>query len=446
LKYSVPCAFVGWYLLIRNEPWQSLYELEVVEPVLTQRQNIRSADTVEATNVSALHTNEVIMQPQIRSSVAIDEQDRIRLPAGIVNWELAPGIKREACTTDPRPGNKFQIPIRELIDKEDGWRWKIDATPGWKGKNWGNMKHFYADACKYSAIRVLWDEYGYVKKGECLEQVYQNHQDGKQLTTSIYGTYVDKGQFFRIVEASNQTSSELRDAIPLTKHFSTKGECKEFCEEESARLDKWLFKRVRSSHGYGVEFIGNEESCLRTCGKVKPSKLQAQALTDTMVTPSGHKFDVRSFMLVANVEPLIVFTGFEFARVCIESIHNKNPTPYPKFPNSTFNYFQQVCNIGITTQHPTFRQEEIDNYVVHLDKVIDDPELRRTVQHRLDAIDLGAAEVLKSMWKGKVGMFHLFCLDYLVDQTGKGRFRRAGIRHYSNDWYSDVKIYLSISQ
>ena len=174
----------------------------------------------------------------------------------------------------------------------------------------------------------------------------------------------------------------------------------------------------------GTRFSRNrvgKDSCLQTCTKAKPSKLQAQALADAMVAPSGHKFDVRSFLLVANVEPLIVFTGFEFARVCIESVHNQNPAPFPKFPNSTFNYFQQVCNIGITTQHPSFRQEEIDKYVVRLNEVIEDPDMRRRVQIKMDAIDLAAAEVLKPLWKGKVGMFHLFCLDYLVDNTGKGK-------------------------
>jgi hypothetical protein len=46
--------------------------------------------------------------------------------------------------------------------------------------------------------------------------------------------------------------------------------------------------------------------------------------------------------------------------------------------------------------------------------VIGDKEKLRRIEHNLDEVDLAVVELLKHRWSGKIGMFHVFALDYLV--------------------------------
>lgn len=134
---------------------QSFYDLVGVSSMAQPADQGRDV-TIEAPATSYVQSGDNIQILKSTFDHNYEEIDEIRLPAGIVNWDLAPGIEREACTTSPRPGNKFQGSIRELIDKVESWRWKIDATPGWKSKGWGNMKHFYQEQCGPCFLGRIW--------------------------------------------------------------------------------------------------------------------------------------------------------------------------------------------------------------------------------------------------------------------------------------------------
>jgi Tubulin-tyrosine ligase family len=323
------------------------------------------------------------------------------IPVGLFEWELPPNVTAEVCSTS---ASFLMVPKVRQLFPEGTFRKvsKYDIVDG-------------TDSCEDSAVRILWDEYAPEKKAHIREEVYTKHKSGQQLTATVYNSQIDKKTLFDLIKNSTDPEkSVLRNSIPETKGFETEEACHKFCQDQADanQLNKWIWKPVFGGKGEGISIEFDVESCKKGCLDQRGRPRQAQEFQEAMTTTHGHKFDVRSFMLVANVDPLIVFSGGEYAKTCAEPINATNPVPYKNATNATWNPFQHLCNACVSQNHPTF---SFGKFVSTLEDYIPDTDRRERLLKKMDDASLELAELLRPRWEGKLGHFHLFAIDYLID-------------------------------
>jgi Tubulin-tyrosine ligase family len=344
------------------------------------------------------------------------------IPKGLLEWNTFSftGLNKTLCTTQAK---WYPAPtLRKMFEHQQhyGWRFVIE-----KGET----------ACRNSLIRVLWDKKdtdveksnGTKSKGlddQIRREQTRQHRRGQQLTT-IMGGYIDKGALYELIQQGSE-ESVLTRAIPATRAFESRESCHAFCSDESKNLHNWLWKPRDANKGSGIRVVGdvksgdrgeNERSCHLYCDTKSGERAQAQALTPTMLLPDGRKFDVRSHILVASVDPLIVFSGAERVRICAEPLSKANPRPFlgilsaTTTPTTTFSPFQQVCNNAVGKKHPEWSLEKNTG---SLSRVIPDNAALLRIIDNMNAINIALVNLLSQRWTGDIGMFQVFGVDYLV--------------------------------
>ena len=261
-----------------------------------------------------------------------DDTDTITIPNPNSNNNNGLKMTKTICATSDRRNVYPVMPIKSMF------------TPYWNFVHEGTV-HGDPNACSKSLIRILTDQD--YKDGPKLIpaklQRLRNHQNGQQLTTSIIGGSVfDKATLYQMImnesdSSDSSTTTVLKSAIPKTRIFDTITACHEFCDTEWIQSDeRWIWKPKNAMGGDGIRLIGNEydgntktngngsdgghdasktglKSCHQYCHTAGLDNLQAQVLTKTMLTPPSEglrKFDIRSHIIVANVDdPLIVYAG-----------------------------------------------------------------------------------------------------------------------------------------
>lgn len=304
-------------------------------------------------------------------------------------------------------------------------------------------------ACMNSAIRVLWNDLlgGKKTKNTKMEQerILQQQHTGSQLTTSIVGTYISKSRLHTVIrqqataqDDGNGQIQMLQKALPLTRLLNSTARCRAFCfhEYNNNNIDtnnattiqyhpqqEWIWKPISSMQGSGIQLIqGSPKACLSHCHRAVRHKsmrgIQAQKLVPAMtLKDDGRKFDVRLHVVVANVHPLLVLVGAEKVRICVEPLHAMNATPSGRNTFlSLWNPFQHVCNTHIGEKHRQWNRSE---HVGPLTRAFPNAEQRQRIQNNLDALTRALVHVLRSSWQGKVGMFQVLGVDYLVDKAEK---------------------------
>lgn len=358
--------------------------------------------------------------------------DTNNLQAGLIHWK-SKQLKKTVCTTAP---NIYPAPtLRRIFQNIPEWKFVVD-----------NKKN--SRACASSMIRILWDDRG--NHPEQRQQI-ENHQKGKQLTTDLSGSFCSKSTLKQIIDREATTDSILREIFPETRFFSSIKECVAFCNDEND-LSKWIWKPKHSAKGKGITSVaeGGKDGCILKC-KESDGNISIQILKDTMLMgdESGRKFDLRAHLLVANLDPLIVYSGAERVSICAEPRNKKNPLKFPgSSKNSLFNPFQHVCNNAIGMKHPHW---SIKRNNAGIADAISNKQLRTKVQQEINSIlvELVNLFVKTQKWHGEIGQFILFGIDFLVEPNGKltllemnsqPGFKGAFDHRYPNPWYDILNI------
>ena len=319
------------------------------------------------------------------------------------------------------------------------------------------------NACKYSRVRIILERnvHGGTKYHSKLKiKLLSEHQEGRQLTGRILGgADVDKGSLITMIHNSSSSdisSSQLKllkNSIPTTYVFHSTESCERFCMNivewsNQQPQQHWIFKAKFLSEGQGIASIGSTvDDCCHYCINVGGDTLTAQSVLANPLTLSNsyhddnkrhkYKFDVRSFILVANVHPLFVYAGGEYVRICAEPMSPETTSTWK------WNKYQQVCNLGMTKtsqQSSLLYHEDPSKFVRPFveDSVIPDIKLREKLIKKIDQHNSALVELLyKERWtnpiwmddngyddqttagtnRNKVGMFQGFAADYLIADT-----------------------------
>jgi len=403
-----------------------------------------------------------VAQPQQQQQQSSPSKQGFGLPEGLLEWDLslsppvtAPGSRkftRTICTTS-RKGHIFPVPTIRAMFKEERNVWGGKSDGGAPKTAWVDVVEPSndPDACSSSRVRVLFDYGGetWIRRERILK-----HIPGHQLTSCFVGGEIDKAVLSDLIK---ERSSLLKGSMPATRVFDSIGSCRSFCDGEwnqsssagNRGRQEWIWKPKNSSKGKGIVLIGGGldvdlDSCRRHCDKTG-GNTQAQALTATMTMNDGRKFDVRSHILVASLEPLVIFAGAERIRICAEPM-DMNTNATSDSDNGLWKPFQQVCNQAVGKKHPAWTPS---GNTGPLRKAITDPAAHERIVRNMDGINRELVELLKHRWSGAgAGMFQVFAVDYLVDVDEKvwllewnkqPGFTRTGI-DWPNPWGDIFRI------
>ena len=222
-------------------------------------------------------------------------------------------------------------------------------------------------------------------------------------------------------------------------------QCEDFFKAaaEPENVEKiWIMKPGGSFHGRGITLHRGDDPALRAtygeCKKKLSDGLIVQAYVMNPALMSGHKFDLRTYLLVASTKPFLVFYHDGFARRSEKpfSISGSNLTdPLAHITNDArqsdenhFFGFHQLEKVLID-QHG-FPKD-------YMEKVFRPRAMRVTNFLFHTAIDRTGHKI-----EQRYGRFQFFALDWMIDNTGDSHLLEGNgdpsVKHYPDTGLTPV--------
>jgi len=200
---------------------------------------------------------------------------------------------------------------------------------------------------------------------------------------------------------------------PLQFNLQNTTDCRAFfraVEQDPQRV--WIRKPGNSQNGRGVSVLRGTSSSLkslRSCKKKIKDGLFMQAYVEQPLLLEGRKFDVRTYLLVASIDPVLVFYHDGFARLA--------ERPF------ALDSAESLADAKIHVTNAV--RQTSDRPFLGFDKLA----RRLTVEHGLpaDFLDVKfrprAREVSKMLvhaagTERRRGRFQVFAMDWLIDRRG----------------------------
>ena len=230
---------------------------------------------------------------------------------------------------------------------------------------------------------------------------------------------------------------------PKQFEIGKKEECvRFFSQDEEAEMTPYIIKPVEGSHGRGIEIFKNIKDLMKktkwnkTCvvipndvineARLESNKLYLrknyivqQYIVDSLLL-NGFKFDIRTWLLVASVNPLVLFYHEGFARVSLEKYGANYTSKMSHVTNAKgqeenknhFKTFAQVDEIlGANYMRTEFKKKakkgdkkNQTNYFINC-----------SIGHNYVALSQFHSKLNKVIYA--TGLYHLFACDWMIDRT-----------------------------
>jgi hypothetical protein len=213
--------------------------------------------------------------------------------------------------------------------------------------------------------------------------------------------------------------------MPLTYDLNRKDDCEtivKLLEDDTDRKRiKWIRKKSRNSHnGEGVSIVDQAlaEQLIAKYKGACPEKKQMimqKYITDPLLV-EGRKFDFRIYMLVANVEPLIVLYYDGFLRVSLVDFDSYSEEAFAHITNTALakEYVKNRDDSEELLDEQMWTMQEFETYMVEQGLVpqgwLEDyvrPYMRRTMLH--------IARMAYPKVMHHPGVFELYGVDFMFD-------------------------------
>ena len=108
------------------------------------------------------------------------------------------------------------------------------------------------------------------------------------------------------------------------------------------------------------------------CGKLKQSLVAQKYISNPLLLDRGNKFDFRIYMLVASVNPLIVYYHDGFLRVSLSTYDKFSKTKNVHFTNTHLSkkVFAEARQKGMNEQelrdYQMWMMEDLQNYLIKI--------------------------------------------------------------------------------
>ena len=184
----------------------------------------------------------------------------------------------------------------------------------------------------------------------------------------------------------------------------------------------WIIKPAMGSSGRGISIADNGALLRGRVEEMRAEGSEVMVLQTYIARPfllHRHKFDIRVYLLIASVEPLVCFYHDGYLRV--------NAEPYD--PTNTANSFAHITNFHVAREHPDYDPskdrvgsmevrwnfDEFMEYIEGLGHPLGGAGLMESMRAKMKDILKAVMAKMKDNLSPQEGCFALLGVDFLLD-------------------------------
>jgi len=335
--------------------------------------------------------------------------------------------------------------IRKLVMP----RYGPDTLPGVKmsmRRSWYKkpLFNFPLNATMYFFKRVMVHHY-YQPNQQimCQSQAY-NHIPGHGVLTRKDLVVDSIKEYAKTYQNQTQCFKE-NIYFPIAYRLNHYDECRQFFAEieteqfqENKKTDpiQYIIKVGFGAHrAAGLALFDQlEENKLRAkyaggamCGKLKQSLVAQKYISNPLLLDRGNKFDFRIYMLVASVDPLIVYYHDGFLRVSLSTYDKFSKTKNVHFTNTHLskkvfaearqNQGYQGMNEQELRDYQMWMMEDLQDYLLKTKKIKDDKWLENELRPKFQEAYIHLARMAEKSFYKSSSVFELYGLDFVLDEN-----------------------------
>jgi len=215
---------------------------------------------------------------------------------------------------------------------------------------------------------------------------------------------------------------------PASWNFMEIDDCKDFMARIKAGefLDFMWAVKSQGSHGKGVKVVKGASSIVADYGSCKQRHhILVQQYIEKPALVKGHKFDLRTYLLVSSTDPLIAFYHDGFVR---RASHKYSSDPNDVLSHVTNSVGQQKKDhfYNFTWLAAALYEQDPVNFPMDYMDTLFRPRVKRVLNFLVQAAKI---EPIK-------GRFHLFAMDWVIDGEGSVWLLEGNLNprigHYEN--------------
>lgn len=271
----------------------------------------------------------------------------------------------------------------------------------------------------------------------CKNQLY-NHIPGNKYL-SFKDVIAQDLKEYQNYYKGRENCFDVNKTIPFTLVLTDEKQCLAFVEElKKPQENQWVYKKARESHnGQGVALIDKKiaEDLRKYYEEEKKcpdnEEFIAQKYISNPLLINNKKFDLRAYMLIASMDPLLILYHDGFLKFSAETYNKSSSNPESYLTNT------QVAEDYLSSKNKTselFHQstnfQYLFKYLQSIKKLpnswMDDVLRKKMKQTMLHIVRVNLSRLVKHP-----GVFELFGLDFLIDED-------------FNVWFFEVNLTPSI--
>ena len=224
---------------------------------------------------------------------------------------------------------------------------------------------------------------------------------------------------------------------PKQWNIQKQPQCEEFFQfaSQPENAEKiWIMKPGGSFHGRGITLHRGDDAQLRAtygeCKKKLPDGLIIQAYVMNPALMGGHKFDLRTYLLISSTKPWLVFYHDGFAR--------RSEKPFSMLGSDLKDPLAHITNDARQSEeNHFFGFHQLEKVLIeehgfpadYMEKVFRPRAMRVTNFLFHTAIDRSGHKI-----EQRHGRFQFFALDWMIDNTGASHLLEGNgdpsVKHY----------------
>ncbi|CAF3333376.1 unnamed protein product [Rotaria socialis] len=282
-----------------------------------------------------------------------------------------------------------------------------------------------------------------IKWVQCIQSINWNlFKDGEQMVNHIQGedyftTKVQLCQSLQTYEKMSMTMQKrpqqflsLNEYVPQTFKLDEKNDRDAFFNIHKPG-DVWICKPSGLNQGKGIYLVRDIEELKEKFSEIdslekkkqiliKPMKRIVQHYIMNPLLINGKKFDIRCYMLISSVKPLLIFYHSGYIRLSMFDFDNNDENLLTHLTNQ---YMQKKDPKYYDLKEETaWTMEQFNDYInknVALNKNLEQDWILNVLPKIIQRIMLNVIESIRMRLKRRVGCFGLYGYDFMIDQDMK---------------------------